>query len=791
MRNFDQKLRRAIERIQEILEESRQNLFRPEHLVMAIFEEDQELTTALQSKNIPVESVIESLETVSEEYSDIYYGRGTEIYMSSDLSRILEMARRIARTSKRKKVSTVDVLKAVLKDGSTIAARILSSYGISEELLEEVELSVSSFEGPDGTLSEFTIDLTQMAQEGKLSPVIGREKEIQRVIEILKRKTKNNPVLVGDPGVGKTAIVEGLAQRIAKGRVPEDLKNKRILALDLGRMIAGTKYRGEFEERLKSLVDAVKSRHDIILFIDELHTVVGAGAAEGAMDASNMLKPVLARGELRCIGATTLEEYRKHIEKDKALARRFQPVIVGEPSQEETLEILKGLKNSYEKHHGVTIDDKAIESAVKLSARYITDRFLPDKAIDLIDEAAAKVGLRKQRTNPEALEMKKRIEKLEEEVNDLTVHSKFKEAAEKKTELFELKKRYDEEYGKHERGIVTEADVASVVEDWTGIPTKQMFKEEKEKLMKLEEILHERVVGQDEAVRVVAQAVRKARAGLKDPKRPIGSFLFLGPTGVGKTQLARTLAEVLFGKENALIRIDMSEYMEKHSMSRLIGSPPGYVGHEEGGQLTEAVRRRPYSVILFDEIEKAHPDVFNILLQLLDEGRLTDGKGNTVDFKNTIVIMTSNVASQHILDALEHGKSVEEIEPLVREELKRHFKPEFLNRIDAVLVFKPLTESEIEQIVEIMLKEVERRLADKSIKLIVTDNAKRHLAKKGYDPIFGARPLRRTIERLVEVPLSELIIAGKISDGDSVLVDERNGMIVVERYEEAVLEKAS
>jgi ATP-dependent Clp protease ATP-binding subunit ClpC len=596
------------------------------------------------------------------------------------------------------------------------------------------------------------------------------------------RKTKNNPILIGDPGVGKTAIVEGLTQRIVEGKVPDPLKDVRILMVDLGRMIAGTKYRGEFEERLKSFLDEVmKQKEKTILFIDEIHTLVGAGAAEGAMDAANMLKPALARGEIRVIGATTLDEYRKHIEKDKALARRFQPVMVREPSVEETIEILKGLKKVYEEHHKVKIEDEAIEAAAKLSARYITDRFLPDKAIDLLDEAAARVRLsatKQEKDETKLRELEEKIKELEAKIDELTIRSQYKEAADLKKELFKLRNEY--EALKSGKPVVTAEKIAEVVESWSGVPVSRIVESEKEKLLKLEEIIHQRLVDQEEAVKVVADAIRKARAGIKDPNRPVGTFLFLGPTGVGKTELAKTLAEVLFGSENALIRIDMTEYMEKHAVSKLIGAPPGYVGYEEGGQLTEAVRRRPYSVVLLDEIEKAHPDVFNVLLQIMDDGRLTDSKGNVVDFKNTIIIMTSNIASDLILNYVKEGKSFDEIEERVREELKHYFRPEFINRIDHVVVFKPLTKEHMKQIVEIMIRRLEARLKDKNIKLTITESAKEYLAEEGYDPTFGARPLRRLIEREIETPLARMIIAGEVQEGQTVRVDYNGEKLILE-----------
>jgi len=657
-----------------------------------------------------------------------------------------------------------------------------------EKALQKAKEKSEELAAEGSLLNLYATDLTKMAKEGKIGPIIGRDKEVERVIEILMRKTKNNPILIGDPGVGKTAIVEGLAQRIVEGKVPEQLKNFRILMLDLGRMLAGTKYRGEFEERLKSFLDELmKQKENAILFIDEIHTLVGAGAAEGAIDASNMMKPALARGDIRVIGATTVDEYRKHIEKDKALARRFQPVLVKEPSIEETIEILKGLKKTYEDHHKVKIDEEAIEAAAKLSSRYITDRFLPDKAIDLIDEAAARVKMastKQGKDEKKIREMEKKMKELEEKIDEYTVKSMYKEAAELKKELFKLKSEHDSlTSGKP---TVTAEKIAEIVESWTGVPVSKMLESEKERLLKLEEIIHERLVDQEEAVSVVADAIRKARAGIKDPNRPVGTFLFLGPTGVGKTELAKTLAEVLFGTESALIRIDMTEYMEKHSVSRLIGAPPGYVGYEEGGQLTEAVRRRPYSVILMDEIEKAHPDVFNVLLQIMDDGRLTDSKGNVVDFRNTIIIMTSNIASDLILEYVRQGKRFEALEERVREELKRYFRPEFINRLDHVIVFKPLTKEHMKQIVEIMIKKLGSRLKDKKIELVITEQAKEYLAERGHDPIFGARPLRRLIEREIETPLAKLIIAGEVKEGQTVRVDYRGGELKLEVAKELV-----
>jgi len=648
-------------------------------------------------------------------------GQLSQIYITPDARHMLEEAKREARRMGDEKVGTDHLLLGMILSPSSMTYRLLTRYGVMPDKVYEAirDLRTSGKTAEDenvDVLFKFTEDLTRMAKEGKLLPVIGREKEIQRVIQILGRKFKNNPVLIGDPGVGKTAIVEGLAQKIVKGEVPSFLKNKKLLKLDMGRIIAGTKFRGEFEERMKKLIDALKKNSSqYILFIDELHTVVGAGAAEGAVDAANLLKPELARGEIQVIGATTINEYRKHVEKDKALARRFQPVLVGEPSVEETIEILKGIRKEFEKHHGVTITDEALVAAAKLGARYITDRFLPDKAIDLIDEAAAA-------------------------------------------------KRLSED-----QKLVDENDIAKVVEQWTGIPVSRMMESEREKLVNLEQLLHRRVIDQEDAVSTIARTIRKARAGLKDPKRPSGVFLFLGPTGVGKTELAKALAEVLFGTEDALIRIDMSEYTEKHSVSRLIGAPPGYVGYEEGGQLTEAVRRRPYSVILLDEIEKAHPEVFNVLLQVFDDGRLTDGKGNTVDFRNTIIIMTSNIASQQILDALEEG--ITNLTGLIEDEMRRHFKPEFINRIDAAIIFKPLNLEHMKKIVELQLKRLEERIKEQKRNIVFTEAAKEYLANRGYLPAMGARPLRRIIENEVESILADKIISGEFAEGETLTID--------------------
>jgi len=699
-------------------------------------------------------------------------------------------------------IGTEHILLALLREREGLAGQILSKLGVDydvvrEEVVKRVGGRINKADGAPGlhgrgrrrrtpTLDAFGRDLTALAAQGKLDPVIGREKEIERVIQILSRRTKNNPVLIGEPGVGKTAIVEGLAQAIKDGRVPEMLKDKRVVTLDLAALVAGTKYRGEFEERLKKVLEEIRRSGDIILFIDEMHNIIGAGAAEGAIDASSILKPMLARGELQCVGATTLDEYRKHVEKDAALERRFQPVMVNEPTVEQTIEILKGLRDRYEAHHKVKYTDEALEVAARLSDRFVSDRFLPDKAIDLIDEAGSRVRMKAFETPKDVRELENELEHVVKEKEAAVASQEFEKAAELRDKEQELKKLLEEkrkDWRKNdvpEKATVTADDIASIVSDWTGIPVKRLAATETERLLHLEDELHKRVVGQDEAVRAVARAIRRSRAGLKDPKRPIGSFIFLGPTGVGKTELARALAEALFGDEDAMIRLDMSEYQERHTVSRLVGAPPGYVGYEEGGQLTEAVRRKPYSVVLLDEIEKAHPDVFNVLLQVLEDGRLTEAKGRTVDFRNTVIIMTSNAGAEVI-----HGKAVlgftvdkdtkrahEEMKDRVMDAVKRIFRPEFLNRVDEIIVFHALTKEHLKAIVDMQLKDVEKRLRESSdITLEVTDKAKEKLIAEGTDPDYGARPLRRAIQRLVEDPLSDMVLRGEVKEHEKVVVN--------------------
>ena len=713
-------------------------------------------------------------------------------------------------------IGTEHLLMGLLREGSNMAIRVLETVGIDpKKMYSSVVQKIN--EGPraaaggsmplshreDGkkgkTLAEFTRDLTEAARQGKLDPVIGREKEIQRVIQILSRRTKNNPVLIGEPGVGKTAIAEGLAQRIAAADVPEELLDKQVLSLDLSGMVAGTKYRGEFEERIKKTIDEVKKAGNVILFIDELHTIVGAGSAEGAVDAANILKPALSRGEIRVVGATTLNEYRKYIEKDAALERRFQPVTVAEPTPETAIEILKGLRDKYEAHHKLTITDEAVEAAVRLSVRYINDRFLPDKAIDLMDEAASRVRMDAESASPELKSLEEKIAALRKEKAEVLAAQDYEKAA----QLRDIEQNYLEQveierenWRKNlavNRGTVGEEDIAKVVAGWTGIPVTRLTEDESQRMLKLEEVLHQRVVGQDEAVTAVAKAIRRSRVGLKDPKRPIGSFLFLGPTGVGKTELCKALAEVMFGSENDMIRIDMSEYMEKHTVSRLVGSPPGYVGHEEGGQLTEKVRRKPYSVVLFDEIEKAHEDVWNILLQILEDGIVTDSQGRRVDFKNTIIVMTSNVGARNITaadkplgfdgretDADEKAR-FDRIKQAVMDELRRTFKPEFLNRIDETIVFRQLTEEDIRRIAQRMLEITGKRMAQQGITLLADDEAVTALAKDGFDPQYGARPLRRAIQNEVEDAVAEQMLEGKLQSGDTAHICLQDGKVAIEK----------
>jgi ATP-dependent Clp protease ATP-binding subunit ClpC len=688
------------------------------------------------------------------------------------------------------------VLLALARDEESEAGKLLDRFGLSHTRLRGavvrgVDKSGEAREPASATptLDEYSRDLTQMAREGKLDPVIGRADEIETTIEVLSRRTKNNPVLIGDPGVGKTAIVEGIAQRVVNDEVPETLSGRRVLALDLSGMVAGTKFRGEFEERLKKVIDEVTEHsEDQIVFIDELHTVVGAGAAEGSMDASNMLKPALARGELRVVGATTVDEYRKTIEKDAALERRFQPVLVSEPSVDDTIEILRGLKDRYEAHHRVKITEEAIIAAAELSDRYVTDRFLPDKAIDLVDQAAARVRLRSKTKPQDTRALEEEIERLRREKDQAVSAEDFEKAQELKGRLQERQDRLGAfKIGRRQAvAEVTADDVAEVVSRATGIPVSQLTQEERERLMRLEEHLHKRVVGQDEAVTAVAQAIRRARAGLSDPNRPIGSFLFLGPTGVGKTELARTLAEALFGEEAAMVRIDMSEFQERHTVSRLVGAPPGYVGYEEAGQLTESVRRRPYSVLLLDEIEKAHPDVFNILLQILDDGRLTDAQGRTVDFKQTVIIMTSNMGAERIQTHARRSESFEELKEDMEQILKRNLRPEFINRIDEVIVFRALTKEQIADIARLLLERTERRLHAQDIEVEFTEKAVGFVAEEGFDPEFGARPLRRTIQRRVDNELSRMLLEGSLNPRDKVVVDLEEGGLTFRVIDEAV-----
>ncbi|HHZ16795.1 MAG TPA: ATP-dependent Clp protease ATP-binding subunit [Clostridia bacterium] len=715
-------------------------------------------------------------------------------------------------------VGTEHLLLGIVREGEGVAAQVLLDLGVTAEAIRKQVFALlgggaiptnKNVPGKDGlgglgapsdtpALNEYGRDLSALVQDGKLDPVIGRNKEIERVIQVLSRRTKNNPVLIGDPGVGKTAIVEGLAQHIAKGDVPETIKGKRVVALDMASLVAGSKYRGDFEERLKKVMDEIRNSGNIILFIDEMHTLVGAGAAEGAIDAANILKPALARGEMQVIGATTIDEYRKHIEKDAALERRFQPIMVEEPTKEETYEVLQGVRDLYEAHHRVKITDKALKAAVDLSDRYITDRFLPDKAIDLIDEAASKVRLQGFVMPPEIQEMEQKIESLTKEKEAAIMSQEYEKAAvvrdeEQKVrkELEAFKNKWEQEKIKHKQ-TVTEEEIAQIVSSWTGVPVSQLAKEDTERLLNMEEVLHRRVVGQDEAIKAISRAIRRAHAGLKDPKRPIGSFVFAGPTGVGKTELAKALAEVLFGDEDAIIRLDMSEYMEKHTVARLIGAPPGYIGHDEGGQLTEAVRRKPYSVILLDEIEKAHADVFNTLLQVMEDGRLTDSKGRTVNFRNAVIIMTSNLGASTIRKDATVGfvttesekDDYERMKNKIMEEVKRAFKPEFLNRLDEIIVFHSLNNEHLKQIVSLMIDNLVKRLAQQEIQVEVTEAVKEVIIKAGYNPAFGARPLRRALQQLLEDRLSEELLKKTFQQGDKVLVDAAEGAIVVRKAPE-------
>ena len=854
--NFTQKTIEAVQTAQSMAQENRNSYITPEHLLYALVDQDGGLIpTLFKRMGVDCDAVLSELDGAIAALPKVG-GDSSEVYMSSELSRVLSAAEKAAKSMGDEYLSVEHLMIGIFAAGTAATKRILADHGITKSAftteLSKVKSAPVTGDNPESTydaLNKYGTDLVQRARDNKLDPVIGRDTEIRNVVRILSRKTKNNPVLIGEPGVGKTAIAEGLAQRIVRGDVPDGLKDKTIFSLDMGALIAGAKYRGEFEERLKAVLEEIrKSEGRIILFIDELHTIVGAGKTEGSMDAGNLLKPMLARGELHCIGATTLDEYRKYIEKDAALERRFQPVQVDEPTVEDTISILRGLKERYEVFHGVRIHDSALVAAATLSNRYITDRFLPDKAIDLVDEACALIRteidsmpaemddirrkimqleieemalkkeddqlskdrlakLREELANlkdkfnemkarwdseknsvDEVKNLKSKLEQLHADIENAQLHYEYEKAAKLKysdlpaleRQLAEAEKRSEERKSNtmvHD--TVTEEEIANIVAKWTGIPVAKLREGEREKILHLGELLHKRVIGQDEAVQKVTEAILRSRAGIADPNRPIGSFLFLGPTGVGKTELAKSLAECLFDDEHNIVRIDMTEYMEKFSVSRLIGAPPGYVGYDEGGQLTEAVRRKPYSVVLFDEIEKAHPDVFNILLQILDDGRITDSQGRTVDFKNTIIILTSNLGSQYLLDGIgEDGEISQSAKDAVMGELRRAFRPEFLNRLDETIMFHPLTKANLGGIIDIMVESLRKRLADRALKLEITDAAKQLIISRGYDPLYGARPLRRYLQASVETLIARTILSGELSAGATITVDAVDGELV-------------
>jgi ATP-dependent Clp protease ATP-binding subunit ClpC len=809
---FTERARRVIILAQEEAKRLNHSAVGTEHILLGIIREGEGVASkVLESLNINPERVRAEIESA--------IGRGErtpyeEVAFTPRAKKVLELALDEARRLGHNYIGTEHLLLGLIREGEGVAARVLEAMGAD---LERVRSQVVYLLGEEGTasytkqssktptLDEFGRDLTKLARDNKLDPVIGREREIERVIQVLSRRTKNNPALIGEPGVGKTAITEGLAQRIVRGDVPEILRSKRVVQLDLAALVAGTKYRGEFEERMKKVMEEIrKAQGEVILFVDELHTLVGAGAAEGAIDASNILKPSLARGELQCIGATTLDEYRKYVERDAALERRFAPILVSEPSVEQTVEILRGLRDRYEVHHGVKIGDDALVAAATLADKYISDRFLPDKAIDLMDEAASKIRLQASFLPQEVRQAMEKAEKARREKEEAIKGQDFEKAAGLRDKEKVLRQKLEEleSSWKTDKGrditTVTADDIADIVSSWTGIPVTRLVEEETEKLLKMEDSLHLRIVGQEEAVHAVSRAVRRARAGLKDARRPIGSFIFLGPTGVGKTELTLALAEFLFGDEQAVVRIDMSEYTERHTVSRLVGAPPGYVGYEEGGQLTEQVRRRPYSVVLLDEIEKAHPEIFNVLLQILEDGRLTDAQGRTVDFKNCVVIMTSNVGAPQIqresvlgfrgtgTEQEDAERSYERMKAHVMEELRRTFRPEFLNRVDEIIVFKPLSRDQIRSIVDILMQRVRREIRGQGMDLVVTEAARDVLSSEGYDPQYGARPLRRAIQRMVEDPLSDDMLRGKFSAGDEIVLDARDGQVVFEKKREPV-----